>query len=139
MILSPMQPLPQYASMMTGFDIGLVPLSFIDFNEAKSFLKGIEYAASGIPFVAAGTGEYRLLAQSGVGRVASTPDEWVTHMTDLLDYATRKREAHRNLRAVERDHMIQSRAKDWVTVLAELRDARLDVPTHRLPYRAITV
>jgi hypothetical protein len=66
----PMQPMNRY-HLMFQMDIGLVPLNDIPFNRAKSFIKGLEYTASGIPFVAQGTGEYELLATDGVGRVAT--------------------------------------------------------------------
>jgi hypothetical protein len=43
---------------MAGIDIGLVPLEARDYNRAKSALKGMEYAACGIPFVASPSPEY---------------------------------------------------------------------------------
>lgn len=99
------------------FDIGIVPLADVPFNHAKSALKGLEYAASGIPFVAQALPEYRELAAGGVGRVASTPEEWVEQMTALLNFKVRKREAAVNLATVKRDHTIQARADEWRAVL----------------------
>jgi len=112
LILSPMMPLNQYAEML-NFDIGLVLLSDIDFNHAKSNLKGLEYAAAGIPFVAYGTGEYKWLAEQGIGRVATTPEEWKQHLTELLNHKTRKREAAINRGLVMKNHTIQSRSAEW--------------------------
>lgn len=134
MLLSPMRPLPQYPEML-DFDIGLVPLSFIDFNEAKSNLKGLEYAASGIPFVAAATGEYRLLAASGVGAVAATPEDWVREVSRLLPVTARKRASRTGRAVVERDWSIQARSEDWVGIFTEYRDVVVDVPTATIPYR----
>jgi len=107
-----MQPIIKYQDMLT-FDIGLVPLTDIPFNHAKSFLKGIEYAAKNIPFVATALPEYQILSKSGVGRVAGTPDEWAKHLTELLDYRTRKREAAVQREIVLRNHSIRARASDW--------------------------
>jgi hypothetical protein len=107
-----MKPIVRYQEMLT-FDIGLVPLTDIPFNHAKSFLKGIEYAAGNIPFVASALPEYQILAKSGVGRVAGTPDEWVRHLTELLDYRTRKREAAVQRETVLREHTIRARASEW--------------------------
>jgi hypothetical protein len=115
LILSPMRPLHEYP-LMLDFDIGLVLLSDIDFNQAKSYLKGLEYGLAGIPFVAFATDEYKLLADKGIGRVASTPDEWKHHLTELLDYKTRKREAAINRQKIIKTESIQARAPEWERV-----------------------
>jgi len=119
MILSPMKPLNQYHQML-NFDIGLVLLSDIDFNQAKSNLKGLEYAAAGIPFVAYGSDEYAWLANEGIGRVARTADEWKAHLTELLDFKTRKVEAAVNRQKVLKQHTIQHRAPEWNALFASL-------------------
>lgn len=66
------------------FDVGLAPLQPCRFNDAKSNLKGIEYAALGVPFVASPTPEYRALASQGVGLLAETPVEWKRQILRLL-------------------------------------------------------
>jgi hypothetical protein len=114
---SPRLPLHEYFALGFPFDIGLVPLVDEPFNHAKSALKGMEYASCGIPFVAQATPEYRWLAASGVGRVAETPADWVRHLTELLDYKTRKREAAMNFTAIQRHHTIAARADEWRAVL----------------------
>jgi hypothetical protein len=88
---SPAVPFHHYKDLFT-FDIGIVPLSDIPFNHAKSALKGLEYASAGIPFVAAGLPEYQRCADMGVGRTARSDDDWVEQMTALLDYKTRASE-----------------------------------------------
>ena len=103
-----------------NFDIGLVPLSNIPFNEAKSTIKGLEYAAAGIPFVASDLPEYRSLAGLGVGRVARTADEWIEHLETLLDYTLRKREAAIQRNLVEKEHSIAARGQDWRDALMKL-------------------
>jgi glycosyltransferase involved in cell wall biosynthesis len=75
------------------FDVGIVPLSSAPFNEAKSYIKGLEYAASGIPFVASATGEYSFLADSGIGVVAKKPQQWLTHLRRLRDPKARADQA----------------------------------------------
>jgi glycosyltransferase involved in cell wall biosynthesis len=115
MIISPMRKISEYQDML-DFDIGIVPLSNIPFNEAKSYLKGIEYAASNIPFVASDLPEYRLLSQDGIGRVADTAEQWRTQLTELLDYRTRKREAAVQREIVLRDYSINARAVEWAKV-----------------------
>lgn len=114
---SPLVPIDRYA-LGLKFDIGLVPLNMIPFNEAKSNIKGLEYAASGIPFVAGPTGEYKVLAADGVGRVAGTPGEWVQNVTDLLDYSVRKRESASSRNKVLLNWSIQARAREWQSVFS---------------------
>ena len=115
-LTSPMKSIAEYHTML-DFDIGVVPLTNIPFNEAKSFLKGIEYAASNIPFVASDLPEYRYLSEeSRIGRVAHTPEEWVKHLTELLDYDTRKKEAGTQRSRVLKEHSIVARAPQWVEV-----------------------
>ena len=109
-----------YPTLFTGFEVGIVPLNDIPFNHAKSTIKGLEYAASGIPFVAAATPEYIRLAELGIGRVASTPEEWVKHLTDLLDPGVRKREAATQRALVSREFSMRDRGAEWSTALEEV-------------------
>jgi len=105
----------QYPALLAGFHVGLVPLVMSPFNEAKSCLKGLEYAAAGIPFIASPTEEYRLLHAAGVGRLASTPDEWRDHATELLDRDVRVAEAERQLRIVRERFDISTMGEAWAT------------------------
>jgi glycosyltransferase involved in cell wall biosynthesis len=107
----------RYPSLLTGFHIGLVPLKPSPFNESKSFLKGLEYAAAGIPFIATPTEEYRLLHEAGVGRLADTPDEWRDHATELLDPAVRRLEAQRQRIVVETEFNISTKGPEWDSAL----------------------
>ena len=108
----------QYPFLFEPIDIGLAPLALNDFNRAKSNVKGLEYAAAGVPFVASPTPEYEHLAESGVGRVAGSVNEWIMQATELLDYRNRKRESAINAATVGRDWCIGNRAQDWREVLA---------------------
>ena len=111
---SPMKPMNRYfRDSFEQYDIGIVPLNDIPFNRAKSNLKGLEYAGSGIPFIAQGLPAYEDLTATGVGRVAYTADDWRRHMTELLDYKTRKREAAVNYSNVKKFHTIDAVADEW--------------------------
>ena len=83
----------------------------------NSFLKGLEYAAAGIPFIASPTEEYRLLAEAGVGRLAETPDEWRDHATALLDRDVRVEEADRQRRIVQEQFDVSTMGEAWATAL----------------------
>lgn len=80
------------------FDIGVAPLTNVAFNRAKSWLKGLEYTAAGIPFVASSVAEYvRLKNIYGVGRLAEKPIDWKRHLYELRSPELRAQEAAENL------------------------------------------
>lgn len=93
---------PEFYPNIFTFDIGIVPLTDIPFNNAKSYIKGLEYAAAGIPFVASHVGEYiRLREEFGIGRTAKNPQQWVNHFKSLFDPEVRNEEAKRALELLQ--------------------------------------
>jgi len=114
----PMQPMNRY-QLLFQMDIGLVPLNDIPFNRAKSFIKGLEYASSGIPFVAQALPEYQKLAGDGIGLVAETADDWRRHIESLLDYKTRKRAAAEFYNLTAAKHTIRQREDEWRQVILD--------------------
>lgn len=112
-----MKTISKYPDLLRHFHIGLVPLTYNDFNQAKSFLKGLEYAAAGIPFIATPTEEYRILYRNGVGRLADTPDEWRDHAEELLDPDVRREEAERQRAIVVKEFDISTKGERWATAL----------------------
>lgn len=109
----PMKPIMQYPELFRKIDIGIVPLNDIDFNHAKSFIKGLEYAAAGVPFIASPSPEYKYLSEYGVGRIASNKEEWLNHASELIDPKIRKKEREENRRIVEEKFSMKARAQDW--------------------------
>lgn len=92
----PLVPHDEYPRLMV-MDIGLVPLTNMPFNRCKSDIKGLEYAAAGVPFVASNLDAYIELQQElGVGRLAKKAPNWVKHIKELTDYRVRKEEAEEN-------------------------------------------
>jgi hypothetical protein len=100
-----------FHAQVAQLDTGIVPLQRSRFNEAKSNLKGLEYAALGVPFVASPTAEYERLAEQGVGRLAGPSwAEWRTGVLACLD----DREAAERGRAVVRErYLIEDNAWRW--------------------------
>jgi hypothetical protein len=90
----------EYPSALASLDVGIIPLRDSVFNRAKSWLKGIEYAAAGVPFVASPTQQYKALADLGVGSVVGTTTRaagaWTRALAPLLEDT-----ALRELRAEE--------------------------------------
>lgn len=76
-----------YPRQVADLDVGLVPLADIPFNEAKSWLKGMEYAALGVPFIASPRAEYLRLGREVLPSVfvAATPEEWSEGVRVLCD------------------------------------------------------
>lgn len=68
------------------FDAGVVPLSNVPFNHAKSYIKGLEYACAGVPFVASWSPEYEVLVEEhGIGFLAEHPKKFVKLLKNLVD------------------------------------------------------
>ena len=116
----PMKVISQYPELFRKVDIGIVPLNNIGFNHAKSTIKGLEYAAAGVPFIASYSPEYALLEEKGVGRVANNPQEWMAHLEELLDPRVRKQDVERNLENLKSQTM-EARGQDWPDVLHEIK------------------
>ena len=109
-----------YPNNVAGFDIGVVPLKDVPFNHAKSWIKGLEYAAAGIPFVAADTAEYRAL---GCGLIAKTPKQWRAALDRLTDPAERAAQAKLG-REVAKAHDLRTRWVDWETAYQVIHSHR---------------
>lgn len=77
--------LEQYPQAMANLDVGIVPLELTPFNDAKSWLKGLEMAALGVPFVASPTGPYKDLAALGIGELAHNPKHWYRKTLRLIN------------------------------------------------------
>lgn len=118
--LSPMHAPKNYVRLSFEFDIGVAPLNDIPFNQAKSWIKPIEYAAAGVPVVMSDVGEYRRLHETyGIGRLASNADEWVNHIGELMNHSTRVKESIENCEKVKAlDVKVMS--KNWDSLFASL-------------------
>lgn len=117
--LTPLVPILSYPGLLLPIDIGIIPLNDVPFNHAKSFIKGLEYAAAGVPFVASPLPEYELLASHGIGRIAKNDNEWVGHLTELLDHRLRRDEMIVN-RELVANFSTDARGPEWDTVMHEI-------------------
>lgn len=116
----PMKPINTYPELFRKFDIGIVPLNNVKFNYAKSGIKGLEYSAAGIPFVASYSPEYKLLEEQGIGRVANNTQEWIGHLSELEDPKIRKEDIERNFENVKKYQSMEVRGHDWNNVMHEI-------------------
>lgn len=98
------------------FHIGIAPLVDTPFNQRKSWIKPLEYAARGIPCVASNVGQYGEWIDHGWnGYLASNPTEWVDYLVALIDDDTRTRLGE-NALAKARLWTIDKQIHHWVTV-----------------------
>lgn len=118
----PMQPISRYPQLFRKIDIGIVPLNNVKFNHAKSTIKGLEYAAAGVPFVASYSPEYELLEQQGIGRVAYSGAEWIAHLSELEDPRVRKQEVEKNYENLLASQTMKVRGSDWNEVMLQIRE-----------------
>lgn len=120
-------PIEQYpATLRKATDVGVVPLDDIPFNRGKSWLKGLEFAAQGRPFVASATEPYQLLHDEyGLGLIARRPRDWVKHMRRLVDNPDMAEELAATGLATVRDHLTyEENAWRWAAVWAEAAAGR---------------
>jgi glycosyltransferase involved in cell wall biosynthesis len=67
-----------------GFDVGLAPLVPSVFNDSKSAIKALEYAALGIPVIASDVEPYRQFVLHGTtGFLVKRDHEWLKYLSEL--------------------------------------------------------
>lgn len=111
------------ATLAATLDIGVAPLADTRFNLAKSWLKPLEYAALGIPWVATGTPEYQLLADA-VGGIAirNKPAVWTAAVKRLLINDGYYEELSQQVRAGAAQFKISDHAEAWWEAWTEAYD-----------------
>ena len=117
---TPLCPIKEYPKLFTKMDIGIVPLNDLPFNHAKSYIKGLEYAAAGVPFVSSYSPEYQYLADAGVGRVARSAEEWQYHLRELINPQLRKDEADVNYEILKENFTMTQTGADWHEVMTQI-------------------
>lgn len=98
---------------VTQLGIGVAPLADTAFNAAKSWLKPLEYAAVGVPWVASDRNEYRRLHKLGCGVVVDRPREWEWQLRKLLTDDGWRQELSDRGRAVAATLTIERGAEEW--------------------------
>lgn len=110
------------ADITAVMDIGLVPLTQTVFNNAKSHLKGLEYAACGIPCIATPTESYKWWVEPGVNGFLARcdrPRQWREALDEML---VSWREMGANARAKASMNVIQGAGADeWERAWSEPR------------------
>lgn len=112
------RPVQSYYQLI-DFDIGIAPLQHNRFNESKSPIKALEYAALGIPVIASNVGPYRSFVQHGItGFLCDTERDW----DEALRALTGDRELRERMGAAAKVQAagwtIQGNADRWASFIS---------------------
>jgi hypothetical protein len=94
--------------------VGCAPLVDTKFNSGKSWLKPLEMAAVGVPWVASPRAEYRRLHRLGCGLLADKPARWYRQLRDLALSPTMRAELSEAGRQVAAGWTIEGNAWRWL-------------------------
>ena len=111
-----------YPKILTNFDIGLVPLRENKFNSGKSEIKGMEYNALGIPFVASNIAPYKRYVRAGENGFLVKENRlkhWLKYVKLLLDRKIREQMSQRSLEIVS-EYDVYKNYSQWADVYAEV-------------------
>jgi glycosyltransferase involved in cell wall biosynthesis len=115
-------PLLHYPDKMSEIDVGIVPLAPSAFNQAKSWLKGLEFSALGIPFIASPTEPYRRLnRESKLGRIAKSRASWQQNIIELVENEAMRENEGETAREIVRDrHLVENNLDLWLNAWSGL-------------------
>lgn len=103
------------------FDIGLAPLAAEKFNESKSWIKVLEYAALGIPCIASDFGPYREFVVDGVtGFLVKSKAQWRDRLRELASDADLRESMGQKAREVAAQNTIEGNWQRWDEVYRRL-------------------
>lgn len=103
------------------FDIGLAPLASNHFNDCKSPVKALEYAALGIPVVASDFGPYRGFVRHGVtGFLCKTERDWFKYLRMLVEDPDLRASMGKAAREQAAENTSQGHADEWRTVYEQI-------------------
>ena len=107
-------PIPEYPAKLAslGLDLGVAPLEFNPFNEAKSNLRLLEYGVLGIPVICTDIVPYQ--GDLPVCRVKNRHRDWVKAIREMAsDRAACQREGETLRQAVLADWMLDQHLDEW--------------------------
>lgn len=115
-------PLDEWPHRIADLGIGIAPLADTQFNQAKSRLKCLEMAATGVPWVGSPLPDYVAFHKLGTGRIAARPKDWTRTLRQLHSDASLRQELSESGRAVAAANTIEANAWRWAEAWAEAVD-----------------
>jgi glycosyltransferase involved in cell wall biosynthesis len=103
----------EYPRAIAQFDIGIVPLETSEFNEAKSWLKALEYAACGVAPVVSPTTDNMRMVREGAAYVAGSPAGWKLALDSLIDSERERKDLTNRAREFASQWTIERNASKW--------------------------
>lgn len=102
-----------YALATAQIDVGIVPLEMSAFNQAKSWLKMMEFTALGVPCVGSPTGPNMAFAHRYRLPLAAKPREWQRWITRLVTDDVLRAEMSEAGREAMREETVEANAHSW--------------------------
>lgn len=117
-IISPKKSWIELPEVLSSFDVQIIPLQSVSFNEYKSHIRFLESSIVGVPVVASNVGEQSLSIINGYTGIltSNTTEGWF----GALDWMLKNSLARRSMGNIARNYV----RKYW-TVESKLRRARL--------------
>lgn len=112
----------EYPKQLAKLDIGLVPLQKSKFNECKSWLKGLEYAACGVIPVVTPIGDYNNLIDMGIALPAATPKDWHRVVKELVQDHEMRQELSNKVRKLAEEWTIEGNKMKWHNAWQSVHD-----------------
>lgn len=105
---------------LAKINIGIMPLKDDDWSEGKCGFKIIQYLALGIPAIASPAGVNKQIIDNGVnGYICRTEEEWVLHLTELLqDSEKRKAFGREGRKKIEQAYSLQANASNFLSLFS---------------------
>ena len=115
---------------LSTLDVGLLPVPLNEWNRRKFFMKLVQYMTLGIPAVCTPLGSNPDVVEHGrTGFLADTPEEWLGHLTTLVeDGALRAEMGARAAEVAAERYTLQANAE---RIVAAFRSAQPSAATAR--------
>ena len=112
-VYSPGVEFDEYPNAVAQLDIGIVPLANTFFNQCKSWIKALEYAALGVAPVVSPTPDNMRLVEMGGAYVAHSPKAWTETVRTLITNEEERFDLVKRARAIAADWTVESNAWRW--------------------------
>ena len=112
----PPVPIEEFPKMIGNFDIALIPLKESAFNAGKSELKGLQYGAMSVPFLASDVPPYRRYSKmAGTNEFLIEKEKhWLPRLRNLVVDRALRNQMGRKARAVSESRQIYDHIGEWV-------------------------
>jgi hypothetical protein len=122
--LQPGVGIDDWPAAIAELGIAICPLADTTFNRAKSWLKPLECAAVGVPWVASPRAEYARLHGRGCGLLAERPKDWYRVIRELVRSESQRAELAAAGRAVAAELSLRRNVEEYLEVWEKAAAAR---------------